>query len=267
LPARVAADWRLYETSFMNAQTDTPANRAGPTSGTAPRFDRKFIEAHQLVERYLQNKLPPKGARELENWCRSNPEYLEELGLPERTLASLKLLENSGRPQDLQEPKLPWWRTPYLSFGLGAVALLSVAAAIALFSETILLNGKLNAARALATHGSLTAPTVHSSLKITPDHAPGIDSARFRVAHGAANLVEVHIDMSYAAENMFRVFVDKQDQGRALVLENLFKDSNGELKVAFNSSGLAVGRYDVRIEGVPARGGPIAEGWLYFDVN
>jgi hypothetical protein len=249
----------------MTAHTETPANRAGPAA--APRFDRKFIEDHKLVERYLQNKLPPKGARELENWCRSHPEYLDELGLPERTLASLKLLETSGRPQDLQEPRTPWWKTPYLSIGLGVVTLLSVAAAIALFSKTIVLNGKLNAARALATQGSLTAPTVHSSLKIQPDHAPGIDSARFRVSHGAANLIEVHIDMSYATETQFRVFVDKQDQGRALVLDDLLKDSNGELKVSFNSSGLAVGRYDVRIEGLPARGGPVAEGWLYFEVT
>jgi hypothetical protein len=251
----------------MNAQTETPLNRVAPAAGAAPRFDRKFIEEHQLVERYLQNKLPPKGARELENWCRSHPEYLDQLGLPERTLASLKLLENSGRPQDLQEPMAPWWKTPYVLIGFGVVTLASAAAAIALFSETISLNGKLSAARALATQGSLTSPTVHSSLVIQPDHAPGIDSARFRVSHGAANLVEVHIDMSYASENQFRVFVDKRDQGRALVLEDLFKDSNGELKVSFNSSGLAVGRYDVRIEGLPARGGPIAEGWLYFEVT
>jgi hypothetical protein len=189
------------------------------------------------------------------------------MGLPERTLASLKLLEASGRPQDLEEPRPPWWRTPYLLIGLGGVTLLSVAAAVALYSNTILLNGKLSAARALATQGSLTAPTFQSSLKIQPDHAPGAGSARFRVSHGAASLVEVHIDMSYASENQFRLFVDKQDQGRALVLDDLFKDSNGELKVSFNTSGLAVGRYDVRIEGLPARGGPVAEGWLYFEVT
>jgi hypothetical protein len=251
----------------MTAQTDTASNRAAPAGGAPPRFDRKFIEEHGLIERYLQNKLPPKGARELENWCLSHPEYLDEMGLPERTLATLKLLEASGRPQDLQEPQPAWWRTPYLLIGLGVVTLLSVAAAIGLFTDTIMLNGRLNAARALATQGSLTAPTVLSSLKIQPDHAPSIDSARFHVSHGAANLVEVHIDMSYASDSQFRLFVDKQDQGRALVLEDLLKDSNGELKISFNSSGLAVGRYDVRIEGLPARGGPVAEGWLHFDVT
>src|SRR3981189_3320493 len=49
-----------------------------------PRFDRKFIEDHQLVERYLDNKLPFKGARDLENWCRAHPDYLNELKLSER---------------------------------------------------------------------------------------------------------------------------------------------------------------------------------------
>ena len=80
----------------MNANTIAPLSPP-----PAPRFDAKFIEDHQLIERYLQNKLPSKGARDLENWCRANPEYLEGLNLPERTQASLKLLEASGKPVDL----------------------------------------------------------------------------------------------------------------------------------------------------------------------
>ena len=45
--------------------------------GAPVRFDAKFIEDHKLIERYLENKLPLKGARDLENWCREHPEYLE----------------------------------------------------------------------------------------------------------------------------------------------------------------------------------------------
>jgi hypothetical protein len=73
----------------MNARTVTQGNpQLAP-----PRFDRKFIEDHKLVERYLENKLPFKGARDLENWCRAHPEYLNELKLSERAQSSLKLLE------------------------------------------------------------------------------------------------------------------------------------------------------------------------------
>jgi len=58
-----------------------------------------------------RNKLPLKGARDLENWCRANPDYLTELKLSERAQTSLKLLEASGRLVDLQEPQPPWWKT------------------------------------------------------------------------------------------------------------------------------------------------------------
>ena len=81
----------------MNAQLKT----SGTADAPAPRFDRKFIEEHQLLEKYLTNKLPLKGARDLESWCRANPLYLDELKIAERAQTSLKLLEAAGKPQDL----------------------------------------------------------------------------------------------------------------------------------------------------------------------
>ena len=68
----------------MNARTVSQGN----PQTALPRFDRKFIEDHNLIERYLENKLPFKGARDLENWCRAHPDYLDELKLAERTIAS-----------------------------------------------------------------------------------------------------------------------------------------------------------------------------------
>src|SRR5271163_2806669 len=109
----------------MNARTSAPGN----LKASVPlRFDAKFIEDHKLIDRYLENKLPFKGARDLENWCRAHPEYLNDLKLSERAQASLKLLEASGQPQDLGEPPQPWWKTIYVLIGLGVVTLLSLAA-------------------------------------------------------------------------------------------------------------------------------------------
>src|SRR5271154_3270137 len=110
----------------MNART-VPAGQAKAVAAP-PRFDAKFIEEHKLIEKYLENKLPFKGARDLENWCRSHPDYLNDLKLSERAQASLKLLEASGKPQDLREPPQPWWKTPYVLIGMGVVTLLSLAA-------------------------------------------------------------------------------------------------------------------------------------------
>src|ERR1700689_4445232 len=72
----------------MNARTIAQGKSAAKPAPVSPRLDRKFIEEHKLIERYLENKLPFKGARDLEQWCRANPDYLNELKLSERAHAA-----------------------------------------------------------------------------------------------------------------------------------------------------------------------------------
>ena len=240
---------------------------APATSEDPPRFDRKFIEEHQLLERYLEQKLPPKGARELEDWCRKNPQYLDELKLPIRTQSSLKLLEASGRPADLSEVQPPWWKTLYFLVGLGVVTLLSLIAFWALFARYSLLKGELAETTTRLTQGPLTTPATLSNLRLAPDRIAGADTARVSVSRSAPQLLDLRINMEYSRASQFRLTVDKEDQGRALIIENLTKDSNGDLRLSFNSSGLAAGTYKVRIEGLPMRGAPLAEGWLILEVH
>ncbi|MGC1523245.1 MAG: hypothetical protein WA803_17010 [Steroidobacteraceae bacterium] len=248
----------------MNARTVSQGNQAT----APPRFDRKFIEDHKLVERYLENKLPYKGARDLENWCRANPDYLNELKLTERAHATLKLLEASGQPQDLGEARPPWWKTVYVPIGLGVVAFLSLVAFWVLVGKYVMLRGELEDTKTLMNQGSLVQPATLSEVNVTPDRAPGIDKARISLSRGAPVLMNVHIDLGYTNKlTEFRMFVDKQDQGRALVLNDLLKDSNGELNMTVNSTGLAAGIYNVRIEALPFRGSPEPVGWLILDVR
>ncbi len=248
----------------MNARTVTQGN----PQTASPRFDRKFIEDHQLVERYLENKLPLKGARDLENWFRANPDHLNELKLSERAQMSLKLLEASGQPLDLSEPQPPWWKHFYVLIGLSVVTFSSLVAFWALLGKYVLLRGELDDTRHSMTQGSLVQPAVTREWRVSPDRAPGIDKARIVMSRAAPQLMDVHIDLGYTnKEEQFRLFVDKQDQGRALILNNLLKDSNGELRMTVNSTGLAAGSYNVRIEALPFRGSPIPIGWLILDVR
>ena len=249
--------------SARSDSTMLPAQPAAP----APRFDRKFIEDHRLVERYLDGKLPPKGARQLEDWCRANPEFLNELQLSERTHASLKLLERSGSPQDLGEPKPPFWKTPYLPIGLGALAVVLLLAFGTMFAKYVALDSKFETARALATQGSLSAPKAHRNFRVAPDHAAAAENARVTVNTKSPELIDLNIDLAYSHENLFRVVVDKRDQGRVIVLDNLLKDSNGDLRIAFNTSGLAAGLYDVQIQSLPFHGAPTPVGWLIIDAH
>jgi hypothetical protein len=248
----------------MNARTISQ----GKSAPVSPRFDRKFIEDHKLVERYLENKLPFKGARDLENWCRAHPDYLNELKLPERAHASLKLLEASGRPQDLGEPKAPWWQSIYLLIGLCTVTFVSLVACWAVAGKFASLQGKLEAAKQVKDQGSLVQPAVESTKFVSPDHEPGINRAKIVLNRNAPQLMDVHIDLGYTLKQMqFRMVVDKKDQGRALILNNLLKDSNGELRLTLNSTGLSPGTYTVRIEALPPRGIPAAIGWLLLEVQ
>jgi hypothetical protein len=263
----------------MNAR---PQASGSPKPSTPPRFDAKFIEDHQLIERYLTNKLPLKGARDLENWCREHPEYLSNLKLSERAQASLKLLEASGQPQDLTEPQQPWWKATYVLIGLAALTLLTLLAFWALIGKYILLRSQLEDTRVRMHQGSLVQPATSSNLRVSPDHAPGIGRARIAVNSAAPQLIDLHIDMSYTQKLMqFRLFVDKQDQGRVLVLNNVLKDSNDELRATINTTGISPGTYTVRIEAlpplaVPQKGGrpplassavPIPIGWLTLEVQ
>jgi hypothetical protein len=249
---------------IMNARTIAQ----GKPAPVSPRFDRKFIEDHKLVERYLENKLPFKGARDLEQWCRQHPDYLNELKLSERAHTSLKLLEASGRPVDLGEPKPPWWKSVYVLIGLGTVALVSLMAFWVLAGKYSLLQGRLEDTKRVFAQGPLVQPAVEKAIMVAPDHAPGINRARIKLSRTAPLLMDVHVDLGYTQKlTQFRLFVDKEDQGRALVLNNLFKDSNGELSVTLNSTGLAAGIYNVRIEALPPRGIPIPIGWLILEVT
>jgi hypothetical protein len=246
------------------------ASSGGPGQKPLPaRFDAKFIEDHQLIERYLEDKLPFKGARDLEQWCRAHPEHLARLGLAERARASLKLLEASGQPQDLREPTPPWWRSIYIPIALGVVALLSLTAFWVLIGKYALLRGELEDTRLRMRQGPLVQPAVERSIALTPDKAPGLDRARIVVKSTEPQLIDLHIDMAYTGKLMqYRVFVDKLEQGRALVLNNVLKDSNNEIRMTFNTTGLSVGTYSVRIEALPPKGAlPIEEGWLTLEVQ
>src|SRR5688572_23740929 len=110
----------------------------GPVTGAvapgtpAPAMDREFIIKNQIVERYLAGRLPPKGVTDFERLIRSRPQLIEELGLPEKVNAGLRLLDAAGIAEPWAEKPKKFWEAPV--FGMGAAAL----AAVALFGCAVL---------------------------------------------------------------------------------------------------------------------------------
>jgi hypothetical protein len=172
-----------------------------------------------------------------------------------------------GKPQDLSEPGIAWWRSVYFQIGLAVIACACGLGLWLLWGKLTLMRNALDEARAIALHGALVPPTSLASLRVSPDPLPGIDKARVSVNHAYPSLLDLKIDMSHTKFAQFKLTLEKSGQGRAMVIDNLMKDSNGDLEIAFNSSGLAAGEYRVRIDGLPFRANPIGQGWLLLSVQ
>src|SRR6187549_1519989 len=116
------------ESSGVN---QAPAAAAAP--GTpAPVMDREFIIKNQIVERYLAGRLPPKGVTDFERLIRSRPELIEELGLPDRVNAGLRLLDAAGIAEPWAEKEKKFWEKPVFTFAAAGLAIAALIATLVL---------------------------------------------------------------------------------------------------------------------------------------
>lgn len=95
-----------------------------------------------------------------------------------------------------------------------------------------------------------------------------IDPRSRRVANVDAGGLPARIDLRIAVRTdryeLFRLSLQREDGTAVLHAERLARDSNGELRLSFNSTLLPNGRYRIRIEGYTWRGElqPVEEAWM-----
>ena len=254
--------------SAGTSQTAAPAAEAASSSTIAPSpsMDRDFVARNQVVERYLSGRLPLKAATEFERFCRNHPELLDEIGLPERVNAGLKLLEASGKPEPWQEAPRPLWQKPQVTLGLAIAAvvlglsLVGVAANSSSKSHRIAELQKQNSERAL------DPATSTREIRLLPSRSGASNSPAITIGGGAVQLADFKIDESRSPYHAFRVTIDRIDQGRVAVINNLDKDSNGHLRIALNSSALGPGNYQLTLEGLDWRGQPQPDSWVTIGI-
>jgi hypothetical protein len=230
-------------------------------------MDRDFIEKNQIVERYLTGRLPPKGVADFERVCRGDPRLVEELRLADRVHSAIRLLEASGQPEPWAEkPRAFWEKPPFI----GAAAALAVTFLVA----TILLFVKVRTAEALIAEletAIVERPIDPSSrgrtVTVIPSRSGPVRRGLFVTGADGAEFVEMRIDVSWADTPSFRVSLERAGQGRVLRLDNLLRDSNGHLRIAFNSSALGPGTYTLAIDAVNWRGQASPAAWAAFDVT
>jgi len=251
---------------MVNVATVSIASAAA-SSGANPAMDRDFIARNQIVERYLSGRLPLKGATDFERFCRDNPEVLDELGLPERVNAGLRLLEASGKPEPWQETPRSTWAKPQFVLGLGAVVVaLSIAVAL-VGSSSAAKSRRITQLQKQAAEQPLDPATSTRTIRLVPSHDGASNTPAVVIGGGAAQLVDLKIDESRSAYKTFQITIDRIDQGRVAILHNLVKDTNGHLRIALNSSALGPGNYQLTIEGLSWRGDPEPDSWITIGIQ
>ena len=266
-PTAAPAEKPRTATARAAAAPPAPAPTEASAS-TPPRgMDRDFIARNQVVERYLSGKLPIKAATEFERYCKEHPQLLDELGLPERVNAGLRLLEASGKPEPWQEASRPIWQQPAMFLGLACVALvLALSLAIVAASSSSKSRKILDLQRAVVER-SLDAATSTRVVRLLPNRSGASNTPALVIGGGRdAQLMDFRIDESRSPYKDFRVTIDRIDQGRVMIIDNLTKDSNGHLRVALNSSAFGPGNYLLTIEGLTMRLEPQPDSWVTIGV-
>lgn len=230
-------------------------------------MDRDFIARNQVVERYLSGRLPLKSATEFERFCRDNPEILDELGLPERVNAGLRLLDASGKPEPWQETKQPFWQKAQVTIGLAAAVVVLAGALWYSMNDGATKAQRITKLQSQAAERPLDPATSTREIRLLPSREGGSNTPAITIGGGAAQLVDFKIDESRSPYKVFRVTIDRIDQGRVAVISDLGKDSNGHLRIALNSSALGPGNYQLTIEGLTWRGEAEPDSWITIGIQ
>jgi hypothetical protein len=250
------------------ATAPASASVASATSTGFPArgMDRDFIARNQVVERYLSGKLPIKAATDFERYCKEHPELLDELGLPERVNAGVRLLEASGKPEPWQEAAKPIWQQPAAILGTAGLAVvLALVLAIVAAGSAGKTHKILDLQRQVSDR-TLDAATNTRVIRLLPNRSGAASTPAIVIGGGPAQLVDFRIDESRSPYKDFRITIDRVDQGRVMVIDNLTKDSNGHLRVAVNSSAFGPGNYLLTIEGLTTRLEPQPDSWVTIGI-
>jgi hypothetical protein len=229
-------------------------------------MDREFIARNQIVERYFASKLPLKGAADFERYCKEHPELLDELHVSERVQAGLRLMEAGGIP-------LPWEAKPKQLWERLSTFLLVSAAALGLGIALLFMTARHSAdlqqiARLQSRLLSQPLEPIANTRTITilPGRTAPSRINTAVVGGKNAELADLKVDMGWSKFAQFRVTMDRIDQGRVLVLHNLIRDSNGNLRISLNTSALGPGSYQLTIEGITLRGELVPQAWFTVGV-
>lgn len=251
-----------HDDPLMESSTRKTREIPPPAAPMPAVMDREFIERNQIVERYLSGRLPPRGATDFERFCATHPELLDQLGLPERVHAGLRLLETAGHPEPWHQPEPKAWQKPSLMIGAVTLAAVGLVAAAVLGATLIGRNAQLAVVAKRLVDQPLEPMTSTQTLRLLPSRTGPTNAPAATVGGPGGQLADLKFDLSWAHYAQFRVTIDREGQGRVAMLHAIARDSNGDLRIAFNTSALGPGLYHFTIEGLNWQGRPEPAAWI-----
>jgi hypothetical protein len=227
-------------------------------------MDREFIIKNQIVERYLAGRLPPKGVTDFEKLIRSRPQLIEELGLPEKVNAGLRLLDAAGIAEPWAEKPKKAWEKPAFAMGAAALAIAALIGCAVLAMQVSSRNATIAKQKQENIERSISPSTRKRTIVVGVARNGPPAQSTLTISHG--EFAEMKADLSWARYGAFKVSIDRVNQGRVAVFDGLEKDSNGHVRISLNAGAFGPGDYMVTIEGLNLRREGLPVAWYRITV-
>jgi hypothetical protein len=232
----------------------------------AGRMTEDIITQYGVADRYLAGTLTPKQVQEFERFCRENPRYITETGMHHRVGAAMDLLVATGHATP---PPVPVHTARFrLHIGWLLLAVLLMGGALWgavnwIFSQ----DEQLASWKRRWNDRPLSMTTSTREIRLLPSRDSSSTTPAIVIEGKAAQLIDFHIDETRSPYKVFKVTIDRINQGRVQVISNLQKDSDGHLRISLNSSALGPGNYLFSIEGITPKGDPESDSWVTVGIG
>jgi hypothetical protein len=227
-------------------------------------MDREFIIKNQIVERYLAGRLPPKGVTDFERLIRARPELIEELGLADKVNAGLRLLDAAGVAEPWAEKPKKFWENPAFTFGAAGLAIVALIGCLVLALQVSSRDKRISKLTTEVQERPIAPSTLKRTILVNVARSGPPASTTLTI--GTGEFAEIKADLSWTRFNLFRVSIDRVNQGRVAVLDGVAKDSNGHLRIALNAGAFGPGDYMVTLEGLNMRRERLPVAWFRITV-
>ena len=228
-------------------------------------MDREFIIKNQIVERYLAGRLPPKGVTDFEKLIRSRPQLIEELGLPDRVNAGLRLLDAAGIAEPWAEKPKKVWENPAFTFGAAGLAIAALIGCLVLALQVSSRDNQIARLKKDVQERPIAPSTQKRTILVGVARGGPPTGSTLSIATG--EFAELKADLSWTRYNLFRVSIDRVNQGRVAELDGVTKDSNGHVRIALNAGAFGPGDYMVTLEGLNMRRERLPVAWYRVTVT